>query len=449
MIKYIFLTLFIISILTCVYYVYARLLNKKLNNKKLYIGENASRDRYVLKTTLSFSCVVGTFGLFMFSMFVVPTVSLMNSFVSIDEYNELRESNDKKDYYTLMSYSQSENNFDYQYAKATNDNIYVITNDKVIKYDIEKKINKTYVFDSYSNGSSIYVVDNKVIGYVEYNNYSNIFIFDENLNLIENFKINSLLKYITINNNILNVITNIDFNDDFKIINSKNVVDLLEYNELEFNIKNLSNIICDTKIDLNTFEINQKGICVNDVNYILNDYLYIITEKHNANNLVINELYQYDLSTQTIINIKDIAGSVIEVNSKLNNINITLNFGDNIYRQYVILYNNKKLEVINNSQELNNSDIDLNNNILNVYCDAFNVNGNNAKVIACEDFNIYIYAIIKDNNIYTYLKLTKDYEVVLKERTNEAYFIYTNKFLITYDYNGVIETKVINDSIGE
>lgn len=444
MIKYIFLTLFIISIIACVYYLYASVINKKLNNKKLYIGEDASRNRYTIKTNLSISCVIGTFGLFMFSMFYIPGVSLMNSFSSAEEFNSIKpESN----VITLLNYNNEKSEFNYEYAKANEKSVYVATNDKVIKYDIEKEINKYFVFDNYATNSSIYLEEDKVIVYAEYTNSSTIYVFDSNLNLINKFNINTLLKYIVINEGILNLITDIKINEEFKILLNNNSVDLLEYDELLYNITNINNIVVHSQINLYNYEIKQKGICVNNINYIYNNYLFIVTTKHNSNNLVINELYQYDIVSQNVINIKDLAGKVISLSKSYNDLLVILNFGDNIDRNYLIEVNNQKLDVILYEMKVNEENLET--IIFDTYCNSFISNGNNVQIISYTDFNVYTYSVVKENNVYSFLKINNDYKVVYKERTSDSYLAYTNKYLIDYDYNGIKEIKVINDSIGE
>ena len=94
--RYIFLILFVLSMLLFVFYLYAQRMNKKLNQKKQSIGEKQSINRYNKKVSASFcvSAFLCTLSIVSFSVKMdSASINLLNKVSSEDEYYKLSNVN--------------------------------------------------------------------------------------------------------------------------------------------------------------------------------------------------------------------------------------------------------------------------------------------------------------------------------------------------------------------
>ena len=189
--KYIFLGLLVISIILFSYYLYALILNYKLNNKKQYIGEHKTPNRYKMKVRASSVSILVMCFLCVFSFNVGEEVTapLLKEVSSKEMFEEISSSKAIK----LSSVRDSYQQLETINAHQVNNSLYVSSTGGIIKYDILKDTSKTYLLDDVCNSSSVYSDGSFVVGYFNYDNVNIIKVFDLKLNSFGKFLIKSRL----------------------------------------------------------------------------------------------------------------------------------------------------------------------------------------------------------------------------------------------------------------
>lgn len=438
--KYIFLGLLVISIILFSYYLYALILNYKLNNKKQYIGEHKTPNRYKMKVRASSVSILVMCFLCVFSFNVGEEVTapLLKEVSSKEMFEEISSSKAIK----LTSVRDSYQQLETINAHQVNNSLYVSSTSGIIKYDILKDTSKTYLLDDVCNSSSVYSDGSFVVGYFNYDNVNIIKVFDLKLNLINEIEVNSDIVYVGINDSKLDIIT---VNKNYKnlCLSFSNKNEYLNYNELHYNGSiNASEYVVHSKIDLNSFKVKKYGICTVNPVVSASDYAYILTDVTNGS-LETKEIYKYDLKTMTVTSIKKVGVSYIE-SFESSEYGLSMTTSGYIYS----FDEDFHLNVINKEYiSLVASDsLVLEDEIKSIYLNENKSINSYVGVVSTKDYNVYKYAVLKDNYYNVFIKVNTDNNITYKYTSNDS-LTFTNKYLIIYDLLEVKDIIVVNNEL--
>jgi len=438
--KYIFLGLLVISIILFSYYLYALILNYKLNNKKQYIGEHKTPNRYKVKVRASSVSILVMCFLCIFSFNVGEEVikPLLKEVSSKEMFVEISSSKAIK----LSSISDSYQQLETINALQVDNSLYVSSNNGIIKYDILKETSKTYLLDDVCNSSSVYSNNSVIVGYFNYDKVNVIKVFDLKLNLINEIEVNSDIVYVGINDSNLD---NITINKNYKnlCLSFSNKNEYLNYNELHYNGNiNASEYVVHSKIDLNTFEVKQYGICTVNPVVSTSDYAYILTDLTNGS-LETKEIYKYDLKTMNVTAIKKVGASHIE-SFEASEFGLSMTTSDYIYS----FDEDFNLNVINkgNISLVSSDSLVLEEEIKSIYFNENKSIKDYVNIVSTKDYNVYKYAVLKDNYYNIFIKVNTDNNITYKYTSNDS-LAFTNKYLIIYDLLEVKDIIVVNNEL--
>ena len=437
--KYIFLGLLVISIILFSYYLYALILNYKLNNKKQYIGEHKTPNRYKVKVRVSSVSILVMCFLCVFSFNVGEEMiaPLLKEVSSKEMFEEISSSKAIK----LSSVRDSYQQLETINALQVDNSLYVSSNNGIIKYDILKDTSKTYLLDDVCNSSSVYSDGSFVVGYFNYDNVNIIKVFDLKLNLINEIEVNSDIVYVGINDSKLDIIT---VNKNYKnlCLSFSNKYEYLNYNELHYNGSiNASEYVVHSKIDLNSFKVKKYGICTVNPVVSVSDYAYILTDVTNGS-LETKEIYKYDLKT-TVTAIKKVGASYIE-SFESSEYGLSMTTSDYIYS----FDEDFNLNVINkgNISLVVSDSLVLEDEIKSIYLNENKSIKDYVNIVSTKDYNVYKYAVLKDNYYNVFIKVNTDNNITYKYTSNDS-LTFTNKYLIIYDLLDVKDIIVVNNEL--
>lgn len=439
--RYIFLILFVLSMLLFVFYLYAQRMNKKLNQKKQSIGEKQSINRYNKKVSASFcvSAFLCTLSIVSFSVKMdSASINLLNKVSSEDEYYKLSNVS------SFEKVSLQKENYDIvnlQNIINDNENIYVITNEAIIKYDLNKKVNKRYYFDDYFAEVGIYKCNDKLVAFLNNGTNKEIIILDNRLHVLNNYTVNQEVVYINAQDEMVDIITIHNIKDELVIKDSLKEEEL-NYNEVNYNLNiTYTDVLTHSKIDLSTNSIKQYGICGNDFVCGAFEYFYFISDSSSLK-FKSKEIYKYDLKSMNVIAINKIGiEDVVSFTCKKNSIEIVSNYNDTKVLKYSFDEDFKYTSNICDYSSLNNSE----SNILDIYLNSNKVTRNFIRLENIVNDGKLIYVTIKKGNETAFIVLDND-EIIYSCNYNGDAFL-NNKYLVIVENNEIEEVITISEKL--
>lgn len=454
MIKYVILAIFLVMILVTVYYFYANHINNKLNIKKEQIGAYVYKNRYTKYLGTSSVCtLICFFGVLLsFNVKAESSESLFVSFKDNVEYEEAFKNVGK-----LRSESVNlPSNTNFKRAVTVEDTIYLVSDGYLVKYSNGISIN-TEIDEAADRGLLVY--KNNVIVYTNYLDYSLIDIYDnESLILKDSIKINYLILDISVNNDMLDVITYGKLNKNLTVKISNRGTDYLEYNESCYlDNSNNNKLLCHSKIDLNTYDIKQYGLFVSDIYYTKeNNIFYFSTNVNTRVSLDTSVVFSYDINKQDII--QDIQiGGLTNYNPVIvgEDIYIMINLTEN--NEFLSYKLNKELDILNTNAIDNdlildyiyddNSFIKFEDNVITRFKDGesfeieLDINISNSYIKSFDLKDDILKVILKHSNKEVYIMYNFDIEKLETLTTNYAEIFFINDYVLTLNNGEVKEIK--------
>lgn len=431
--KYIILPLFIVSLLICFYFYYAKAINEKLNRRKQYMGEERIANKYKKHTSMATSACVLAFSVLLVSfLYKAPSHNVLTAFNSQFEYEESFNSLKK-----LTSNSKAQK-LDDNRAVMVSDRLYCVSSNYIIKYDLKKETDKVVLFDEVFSNVYLYNNNKYIILYAEGVKDNKIIVFDENLKQLEEISFNSKVAFINVKSDTINVYFMQDANMSCLVsLKNNNITTSLKYSDIYYNqnIKYASrNIFVHIKITLPTFDIFKVGIALSDINFAYDSGLVYLASNLKTSGLETSVLYLYDEEKMMTTSYKVLGCRIKDVYEEDGRVKI---YAQSIKAQVYSV--DEKLNLTEDSSK--KEEIDLQNikeeakRLLNTFGDV--------SLVDYDDYKIMKHIVLTDGVKNVFFKIDNEGNKVLS-KVESCDIFYTNQYLITCDLAKVKSVEIIN-----
>ncbi|MFA7010025.1 MAG: hypothetical protein WC240_02240 [Bacilli bacterium] len=371
--EFVILTILVILLSLTIYYIYAALLNRRLNRKKKYLGGNETKNVYISKLKI-FSSSTTMMMLFFVLFITIPgPLKVVNRFSSEENYQQIMNK---------MLY-ESEEQSSLKFAREVIDKIEIEENNIILE-----TTNHIYAFD---DNKLMVVALNESKKYLEYeypstNNLKvniittleKIIVYrifyegqtlksevcihkQEDLSLCEKITMKGAIEKLLVHDGYLKLfikqeISTLTYQDSFMLLNYavSNKMEMTQLNNAYyFNGGLIKKTLTIVRINLQTYKTKMQTIYLADYFLKVNeDVAYIMANMPSRNTLFPKSIIlSYDLKKMAIGAEKVFGGSVYEKLSINENNELLLNVVRETEEknQYITLVLNDELEVINSN----------------------------------------------------------------------------------------------------